>query len=51
MFLIAHGQLLEYRDVPAPTLQPDDMLIQAETCAICCADLYIIDRELPSPKL
>ncbi|MGQ9742427.1 zinc-dependent alcohol dehydrogenase family protein [Chloroflexus sp.] len=51
MVFTAPGQPLEYRDLPVPTPQPEEVLIRVEACAVCRTDLHIIDGELPTPNL
>lgn len=51
MVFTAPGQPLEYRDLPVPTPQPEEVLIRVEACAVCRTDLHIIDGELPAPNL
>lgn len=40
---VAPGPGLELRDVPEPTVGPDDVLIQVQRMAICGTDLHIDD--------
>lgn len=51
MVFTAPGQPLEYRDLPVPTPQPEEVLVRVEACAVCRTDLHIIDGELPTPNL
>ncbi|WP_448338158.1 zinc-dependent alcohol dehydrogenase family protein [Chloroflexus aurantiacus] len=51
MVFTAPGQPLEYRDLPVPVPQPEEVLIRVEACAVCRTDLHIIDGELPAPNL
>lgn len=51
MVFTTPGQPLEYRDLPVPTPQPEEVLIRVEACAVCRTDLHIIDGELPAPNL
>lgn len=51
MVFTAPGQPLEYRDLPVPTPQPEEVLIRVEACAVCRTDLHIINGELPAPNL
>jgi len=39
------GRPLVVEEVPAPTPQPDEVLIEVEACGVCHSDLHIIDGD------
>jgi propanol-preferring alcohol dehydrogenase len=42
---------LRFIELPIPRLQPGNVLIQVNACAVCRTDLHIVDGELTNPKL
>ena len=42
---------LELVDLPKPTIQADEILIQVKACGVCHTDLHIIEGELAQSKL
>lgn len=42
---------LEMRDVPVPSIDPEDILIQVRCCGVCHTDLHAVEGELPGAKL
>lgn len=42
---------LELRDVPAPTVGPEDILIKVRCCGVCHTDLHVVEKELPDARL
>jgi propanol-preferring alcohol dehydrogenase len=44
--LPAFGAPLSLEDVPTPTPEADEVLLQVETCGVCHSDLHIIDGDL-----
>src|SRR5512138_716020 len=42
---------LELRDVPAPKVGPDDVLIRVRCCGVCHTDLHIVEHELAEARL
>lgn len=51
MVLEALHTPLILREVPCPTPNANEVLIQVKTCGVCRTDLHIVDGELPTPKL
>jgi len=51
MVLDAPRQPLRAMRVPVPHPNPEQVLIQVHTCAVCRTDLHIVDGELTEPKL
>ncbi len=51
MVLEALHSPLILREVPRPTPNPNEALIQVKTCGVCRTDLHIVDGELPTPTL
>ncbi len=49
--LPAIGQPLEIRDVPTPSIGPDEVLVETHTCGICRTDLHIQDGLAYVPQL
>ena len=41
---------LEMRDVPAPSVGPDDILIKVRCCGVCHTDLHAVEGELPDVR-
>ncbi|MFI2752370.1 alcohol dehydrogenase catalytic domain-containing protein [Cellulomonas sp. P22] len=39
--------VLEQVHRPAPTPEPDELLVQVEACGVCRADLHVLDGDLP----
>ncbi len=50
MILNRQGQPLEYRDVPNPIPNDDQVLLRVLACGVCRTDLHIADGDLPNPK-
>jgi propanol-preferring alcohol dehydrogenase len=42
---------LTCRDVPIPTLEPRQVRVRLEVCAVCRTDLHVVEGELPHRKL
>jgi propanol-preferring alcohol dehydrogenase len=51
MVLDRPRQPLQLKDVPKPTPNAGEVLIQVRACAVCRTDLHVVDGELPDPKL
>ncbi|WNZ26948.1 zinc-dependent alcohol dehydrogenase family protein [Leptolyngbya sp. NK1-12] len=51
MILKAPGSPLQEVELPIPTPQPGQVLIQVHTCGVCRTDLHVVDGELTQPKL
>ncbi|QYO64513.1 zinc-dependent alcohol dehydrogenase family protein [Leptolyngbya sp. 7M] len=51
MILKAPGSPLQEAELPIPTPQPGQVLIQVHTCGVCRTDLHVVDGELTQPKL
>ncbi len=51
MLLTKIGSPLVLSDIPIPTLQPGQVRIKVQACAVCRTDLHILDGELPPPPL
>jgi propanol-preferring alcohol dehydrogenase len=51
MVLNAPGELLQLRDVPAPSVDAGQILVRVSCCGVCRTDLHIVDGELTHPKL
>ena len=45
------GKALRAADVPAPTPEAEQVLIQVRACGVCRTDLHVVDGELKDPKL
>lgn len=45
------GAPLRLVDMPIPSPNPDQILIQIHACGVCRTDLHLIDGELPHPNL
>lgn len=45
------GKPLEMRDVPAPEVGPEDILIKVRCCGVCHTDLHIVEHELTEARL
>ena len=43
----AESSPLEYRDVPTPVPQRDEVLIRVHACGVCRTDLHVVEGELP----
>lgn len=41
---------LEMRDVPVPSVGPEDILIKVRCCGVCHTDLHAVEGELPNAK-
>ena len=41
---------LELRDIPAPAVGPEDILIKVRCCGVCHTDLHIVEHELPDAR-
>jgi propanol-preferring alcohol dehydrogenase len=50
MILNKQGSPLEYKDVPNPIPNDDQVLLRVLACGICRTDLHIYDGELLNPK-
>jgi D-arabinose 1-dehydrogenase-like Zn-dependent alcohol dehydrogenase len=35
----------EYRDIPVPKIQPDEILLQVHACGVCGTDLHVHEGE------
>lgn len=46
---VLHGlkKPLAFEDVPRPSLETDDVLIQVEACGVCHSDLHVADGDWP----
>jgi propanol-preferring alcohol dehydrogenase len=42
---------LEMRDVPVPSVGPEDILIKVRCCGVCHTDLHAVEGDLPGAKL
>jgi propanol-preferring alcohol dehydrogenase len=42
---------LEPVELPVPTPEPDDVVIQVLACGVCRTDLHVVDGELPDPLI
>jgi propanol-preferring alcohol dehydrogenase len=51
MVLYTPQQALRATELPVPTPQPGQVLIQVRACAVCRTDLHVVDGELPKPRL
>jgi len=51
MVLEATGRPLVLRDVTERVLEPTEVRIRVQACAVCRTDLHVVDGELPDPKL
>ncbi len=51
MVLHTPGQPLRAAELPTPTPQPGQVLVQVRACAVCRTDLHVVDGELPKPRL
>ncbi|NJO74908.1 MAG: zinc-dependent alcohol dehydrogenase family protein [Leptolyngbyaceae cyanobacterium RM1_406_9] len=51
MILNAPGSALQEAELPIPTPNPGQLLIQVHTCGVCRTDLHVVDGELTQPKL
>jgi propanol-preferring alcohol dehydrogenase len=45
------GNPLELREIPLPSPEPNQVLLQVHACGVCRTDLHIVDGELKHPKL
>ena len=50
MILNQQGYPLEYKNVPNPAPNDDQVLLRVLACGVCRTDLHIADGELPNPK-
>ncbi len=50
MILNQQGAPLEYKNVPNPVPNDDQVLLRVLACGVCRTDLHIADGELPNPK-
>lgn len=50
MILNRQGSNLEYKDVPDPIPNDDQVLLRVLACGVCRTDLHILDGDLPNPK-
>lgn len=50
MILTQQGSPLEYKNVPDPKPDPNQVLLRVLACGVCRTDLHILDGDLPSPK-
>ncbi|MEA5574348.1 alcohol dehydrogenase catalytic domain-containing protein, partial [Calothrix sp. UHCC 0171] len=51
MILDAPGKPPRLVNLPIPTPNSHQVLIQVNTCGICRTDLHIVDGEITNPKL
>ncbi len=51
MLLETAGRALRAADVPVPTPEAHQVLVQVDACGVCRTDLHILDGELAKPKL
>lgn len=51
MVLQVVEQPLREQELPLPTPQKGQVLVQVKACAVCRTDLHVVDGELTSPKL
>lgn len=51
MLLDAPRQPLRAAEIPTPTPDDSQVLVQVRACAVCRTDLHVVDGELPRPKL
>jgi propanol-preferring alcohol dehydrogenase len=51
MILNSPGEPLSRRELPIPTPNFEQVLLQIHSCGVCRTDLHIADGELPDPKL
>ena len=38
-----YHQPLEFRDLPVPTIEPDEVLVRVHACGICGSDVHLVD--------
>lgn len=50
MILVKEKNPLILQDIPPPTPNPDEILIQIEACGVCRTDLHIAEGDLPLIK-
>jgi len=51
MILNTPGSALQEAELPIPTPNAEQVLIQVHTCGVCRTDLHVVDGELTQPKL
>lgn len=51
MILNTPGSALQEAELPIPTPNAEQVLIQVHTCGVCRTDLHVVDGELAQPKL
>jgi propanol-preferring alcohol dehydrogenase len=51
MVLEAQGSPLQLLQVPVPTCEDHQVLIEVSACAVCRTDLHVVDGDLKEPKL
>lgn len=51
MVLHAVGQPLVAEERPDPLPAPGEVRLRVEACAVCRADLHVVDGDLSDPKL
>jgi propanol-preferring alcohol dehydrogenase len=51
MVLSEIWQPLQPTELPVGQLEPTDLRIRVEACAVCRTDLHVVDGDLPNPKL
>jgi propanol-preferring alcohol dehydrogenase len=51
MILRRQRELLVEVDLPVAVLNPGQVRVRVEACAVCRTDLHVVDGELPQPKL
>jgi propanol-preferring alcohol dehydrogenase len=51
MVLEATGAPLRLMDLPDPTPEAGEVVVQVHACAVCRTDLHVVDGELPEPAL
>jgi propanol-preferring alcohol dehydrogenase len=51
MVLSEIGQPLRPTELPVWQLEPTELRLKVEACAVCRTDLHVVDGDLPSPKL
>jgi propanol-preferring alcohol dehydrogenase len=51
MIFSGAGSLLREEELPRPRLEPGQVRLDVQACAVCRTDLHLVDGELPDPKL
>lgn len=51
MIFEEQGKALQLKEIPAPKISDEQILIKVHACGVCRTDLHIYDGELSNPKL